>query len=177
MRQGEGALSPWILGAIHELNKSGSWTGRIHVQKHLFISQILGVARPPTEFVFYDWGPYSFDVDREMVDLELFGLVSRCYPKAGYGPKYELTALGVDRMGALDQSNRSAIERVAHKLGSRPSQDLELIATCLWVKIREQITDRDPIVKRVHELKPKYDSEQIMAQLRNADELEQTLPA
>lgn len=160
--------APWVLAAAEALRRHRSWTGRVHIQKHLFITQVLNLAAPPFEFVLYDYGPYSFDLDEKIIDLELFGLLSRSYPKPGYGPQYEPTLQGLKVARGLKAQDHQAVERVAEQLGDRKSQDLELIATCLWVERREDVRDSDEVVQRVKQVKPKYDAETIRRSLGDA---------
>ncbi|MBU0638701.1 MAG: hypothetical protein KKB50_07545 [Planctomycetes bacterium] len=165
----------WALAAAAALRRHGSWTGRIHIQKHLFITKVLGLAAPPFEFVLYDYGPYSFELDESIIDLELFGLLGRSYPLAGYGPQYEPTHEGLRACEKLDEHSRDAIERVAAQLGSRKSQDLELIATCLWMEREENLADRDEVVQQVAQLKPKYSEETIRERLEEAHKIVDSL--
>jgi uncharacterized protein YwgA len=167
--------APWVLAAADALNRHGSWTGRIHIQKHLFITQVLKLAAPPFDFVLYDYGPYSFDLDDEIVDLELFGYLSRSYPQPGYGPKYEPTLQGLKVAGRLSREDTSAVDRVATELRDRKSQDLELIATCLWIERKDGVSDPNAVVTRVKEVKPKYDEEAIRRSLNNAHALAESL--
>lgn len=167
--------APWITAAALALNKHGSWTGRMHLHKHLFVTQVLGLARPPFEFVLYDYGPYSFDLDREIVDLEMMNHLARSYPQPGYGPRYEPTAHGFAHVNSLPESDRDAINRVAKQFGNRKAQDLELIATCLWVERKEDITDDDALVTKIQKIKPKYDEPTIRDALANARALRDAL--
>src|SRR5258706_15657637 len=84
----------WVAAAIRALRDRHSWTGRIHIHKLLFILRALGLAKPPFRFELYQYGPYSFGLDAVIADMDLDGTVSREYPKAGYGPKYQLSQEG-----------------------------------------------------------------------------------
>ena len=167
----------WVLTAVDALNRHGSWTGRVHIHKHLFITQVLGLAAPPFGFVLYDYGPYSFDLDQAVTDLELFGYLTRSYPEPGYGPRYEPTLQGLEVARALQENERQAVERVAKQLGDRKSQALELIATCLWFERNEGVSDRAEVVKRVKLVKPKYDDDAIHRNLDDARALAEALAA
>jgi len=169
--------APWVLAAVQALNHHGSWTGRIHIHKHLFITQVLELAQPPFDFVLYDYGPYSFGLDDEIVDLELFGCLERSYPKPGYGPRYEPTLRGLEGGRAIRPVDAKALGRVAAGLGDSKSQDLELIATCLWMERRERVARDDEIVQRVRRVKPKYDEPDIREGLRKAHDLATQLAA
>jgi uncharacterized protein YwgA len=158
----------WILGAAGELNRHGSWTGRIHIHKLLFITQILRLAKPPFKFEVYEYGPYSFGLDEEINRLEMFGFLDRSYPKPGYGPRYEPTLKGREAAGKLPKEAASAIGRVAAQLGERNSQALELLATCLWAERKEKVTEDQKILARVRELKPKYSEGEVRGGLEDA---------
>jgi uncharacterized protein YwgA len=149
----------WIAAAAEALNRHGSWTGRIHIHKLLFVAKALDLAKPPFEFVLYDYGPYSFELDDQAIESEMMGEITRSYPRAGYGPRYAPTLRGREASAALRQRDRDAIGRVASQFGSRNSQELELIATCLWMERRERVTDDDALVARVMAVKPKYKEE------------------
>jgi uncharacterized protein YwgA len=155
----------WIAASVDNLNNVKSWTGRIHIHKHLFIAQILGLAKVPFQFELYHFGPYSFQVDHIIADMETFGELDKQYSKPGYGPRYFTTELAESSLSAEDEN---ALELVADQIRSFNSSDLELIATCLWVERREQETDDEVIVDRVKEIKPKYPTSQIRAALSQA---------
>lgn len=167
--------APWILGATEGLNLNGSWTGRIHIHKLLFVTQILQLANPPFKFVVHDYGPYSFDLDEEIIKLELIGHLDHSYPTPGYGPRYEPTPQGRTIAARLPDEPAKAIRRVAEELGTRDSQALELLATALWVEKKETITKDEEIISRVQELKPKYTEEQVQRGLKDARELAASL--
>jgi uncharacterized protein YwgA len=168
MAQNNADPAAWILAAAAALNRHASWTGRVHIHKHLFIAQVLALAEPPFEFSLYDYGPYSFELDQAIIDLELLGQLDRSYPQPGYGPRYEPTPQGLAVARTLGKKESEVVESVAAALGSRKSQDLELIATCLWVQHREHITDDAAVVQRVHQAKPKYNNPEIEAGLSDA---------
>lgn len=177
MMPGSTEAARWAVAAADALNRHGSWTGRIHIHKHLFITQVLNLAHPPFEYVLYDYGPYSFELDQEIVNLELFGLLSRSYPKAGYGPRYEPTPPGLALAQNLGPHKGQAVERVAQHLGDKKSQDLELIATCLWFDYKEQVRSVNDIVTHVQQIKPKYAEAAIRKGLDDARALAHSLAA
>lgn len=46
----------WVAASINALNRAGSWTGRIHIHKLLFVLKSLGLADPPVRFELYQYG-------------------------------------------------------------------------------------------------------------------------
>jgi uncharacterized protein YwgA len=165
----------WIAAATQSLQKVESWTGRIHLHKHLFVIQVLGLAEIPFEFELHHYGPYSFELDSDIAEMEAFGELDKDYPQPGYGPSYQLTGSGRQSLSELTSREQQAADDVAAKLADFDSSDLELIATCLWVKLRELENDPDLIVPRVCEIKPKYPRSRIRWALTKAEELRSSI--
>src|SRR5258705_13975221 len=125
----------WIAAATQALADKGSWTGRTHLHKHLFITHALGLADIPFDFELYHYGPYSFGLDGVVAEMEAFGELDKRYRKAGYGPSYEITSLGEETLGELDEDELKVTDKVAAELAQFDSADLEVIATCLYVEV------------------------------------------
>lgn len=162
---------PWIAQTVRCLNRHGSWTGRIHIHKLLFLLGESGLAKPPFEFVLYQYGPYSYGLDSDISVMELYGQIAKDFPRPGYGPKYRVSELDSELADQLDPKPASAIERVASLVGNLDSQSLEVQATCVWVERRENIVLDDKIVDRVVFLKPKYDPSRVRRELASARQL------
>ncbi len=165
----------WVLAAARELNQHGSWTGRIHIHKLLFVTKVLGLAEPPFAFVLHDYGPYSFELDEEIINLEMAGRLDHSYPTPGYGPRYEPTPQGRAVASNLSAPAATAVGEVAAQLGDGSSQKLELLATCLWVQRSEGITREQQILLRVKTLKPQYAEPEVKRGLEDAQELVNSL--
>lgn len=158
----------WVLDAIESLRSVDSWTGRVHVQKLLFVIDALKLAKPPFQFALYHYGPYSREIDDLFGFLEVFGEIECRYPRIGYGPQYDAQKKSPGRISA---DELQAMKFVANQFGKSDSKALERIATCLWVMEREKISSENEIIKRVGEAKPKYSTEQIRESLLSANEL------
>lgn len=160
--------SAWILHAIDRLQRHGSWTGRIHLHKHLFLAKELLGLNHPFDFDLYKFGPYSFQLDSTILELETCGIISSESRAAGYGPSYSL-AESMDSVlpTSLDLSEDeiASIESIAAMIGNKNSAALEVIATCQWAIGRENLDGDDDIISRVSELKPKYPREVIREHL------------
>jgi uncharacterized protein YwgA len=158
----------WIAVAAQSLRDNGSWTGRTHLHKHLFVLHVLGLAEVPFDFELYHYGPYSFALDAAVAEMETYGDLDKEYRKRGYGPSYAVTELGEDAIKQLSLADRQAAKRVAKHLKNFDSSDLELIATCLWVERSEGITDPELSMPRIQEIKPKYSLGEIQVALKQA---------
>ena len=161
----------WVGAAAMTLSEAGSWTGRTHLHKQLFITGALGLADIPFEFELYHYGPYSFELDGVIAEMEAFGDLEKRYRQPGYGPSYEPTAFGKDAAAELSAREREIASTVAAKLACFDSSDLELIATCLYVEAIEEEREDAVIVQRVKEIKPKYSTSQIEYALRRERQL------
>lgn len=164
-----------MVAAIDALRSVDSWTGRIHVHKHLFITQVLGLAKPPFEFELYQYGPYSFGLDRKIAELEAYGMLTKEYEQPGYGARYMATEASKSLIKELSSKLLNVIRRVAEAVGKEDSKKLELIATCLWVERREGVRDEDKLADVVRNIKPRYTRDQIVRANKQAHKLEQQL--
>lgn len=165
----------WVTETVRVLRGANSWTGRIHIHKALVLGELLGLLDTPFEFEIYRYGPYSFDLDSEIAEMETSGLLTKDYVQPNYGPKYSNSSLAADLIDKLDDDARARLLRIASQIGSWRSQDLELVSTCLWVQRREGVTSSPDVVKRVQALKPHYDGAQIEQGIRKAAELAASL--
>jgi uncharacterized protein YwgA len=160
--------SAWVLRAVDELRRNGSWTGRTHLHKLLFMADRLLDVAQPFQFELYRFGPYSYELDEHLRLLEGVGLVDREQRREGYGPSY------VARQGwesaiaehlSTGSTDLAKLARIAQELGSLKTADLEVIATCLWAARDEGISDDSAIVDRVLQLKPRYAREFVAEKL------------
>ena len=80
----------------------------------------------PFEFVLHLHGPYSFDLDREIMSMEAFGKVTSVSDSAGYGATYST--------GKVDPGGE--FQRLADWLGPKSSRQLEALATAELLRLR-----------------------------------------
>ena len=106
--------------AINALNRAGSATTRTHIQKLLFFANVWKEPRTyEFEFVLHLHGPYSFELDREIMAMEAFGRVASISDLAGYGAHYSTKPVDVDLN----------LQKLADWLGPKSSRQLEALAT------------------------------------------------
>ena len=161
-----------VASVVAMLRSAGSWTGRMHIQKLIYIGQEFGIVSPAYEFVLYQRGPYSFDLDSDIRELRSIGAVD-IRPAPPYGPTYVTTGIGALMAEASPVREDAAVKlgELAGKLGSKQAKDLELLATTLFV-IEEGNDVKEDIIDRVTELKPHFDREAIEGAIREVEELQ-----
>ena len=157
-----------MAAAISALRAVNSWAGRTHIHKHLFITQVLGLADIPFKFQLYQYGPYSFDLDNTIAEMEAYGWIDKNYPRPGYGPQYFLLKRSEKLPQRLQKNDYATVQRVAAAVGGEDTKSLELIATCLWVQERENLDSDADIVITVRRVKPKYSAKEIRSALKRA---------
>ncbi len=167
--------SGWVLWSAEFLSRVNTWPGRIHIHKILYLGDRLAGIEQPFEFKIYRYGPYSFDLDDSIRSLSSSSLLEQKIPDPHYGPKYSASS-GFDKQLAdscldLSPENKDKLSALAALLGDKRGKELELIATCIWAIEDEQIGDDAAVIARVHELKPRYDTDQIAEHLGKAKEL------
>jgi uncharacterized protein YwgA len=146
-----------VVGA---LNEAGSWTGRMHIHKLIYFAQKLIGLRSDYEFILYQRGPYSFDLDADIRSVRSLSAVD-IIPKPPYGPTYVVTPSGVNLAleAPIDAKEDAKLVQLAHTLGPKAARDLELLATTLYVTTEADYTD-DAAIERVITLKPQFNAAQ-----------------
>ena len=151
-----------LTSIVEMLNKAGSWTGRTHIQKFIYFAQeVLGLPSG-YEFILYQRGPFSFDLDEDIRSLRSVGTVDIA-PAPPYGPRYQPTEFGKSLIekGRLSPEMTRHLTKLATILSQRKTaRDLELLATTLYA-IREGYKSQEDIVSRVLFLKPQFTRHQM----------------
>jgi uncharacterized protein YwgA len=162
-----------------EMKARGSWCGETHLQKASYLLQEALDVPLGVDFILYKHGPFSFELRDELVSLRadgLFRLVPQGYP---YGPKLVVTERGHElekRFPKTLGNYRRTIEWVAEHLSDKNVTDLERLATSLYVKTEEGVTDEDAIATRVTELKPHVERDQAVAAVRELEAMLEDAP-
>ena len=144
-----------ILAVIDRLHKHGSWTGKTHLQKALFLLSALGAIQVPFQFVLYKHGPYSFDVEEELEQMKGYAaVVSEAVPEYGVVLRAGTSARFVKDKAPLSEAELKTIEQVCTFVGSKKATELERIATAAWIRTREQVTEEISVATRLNQLKP-----------------------
>lgn len=164
----EGERLELLLSFIRMLRDVGSWTGRTHIHKFVFFVQALLDVSSDYNFVLYQRGPYSFDLDADIRTLRSIRAVD-ILPNHPYGPTYFHTREPT-QMRSIGPEATAQLNELAKILGPRNAADLELLATTLWA-MEEGITADEDIVQRVLSLKPQFSKEEVEGAVKTVREI------
>lgn len=169
-----------LASIVNMLSEAGSWTGRTHIQKFVYFAQELLGLPADYEFVLYQRGPYSFDLDDDIRSVRSIGVVDINPAPQPYGPSYFTTSLGmkITKFSPLNAGADSDLTRlageltsVAKKLGPGEATNLELLATTLYV-MRERGRSTEDVVDRVTTLKPRFSKDNVKQAIDEVRRLE-----
>jgi hypothetical protein len=145
-----------VLAVIRGLRAHGSWTGKTHVQKTLFLLKATSVMEVPFTYVLYKHGPYSFEVESELEQMRSYAAVRSEPDPAGYGVVLMPGpgAMFVERSASLTDLENAQVERICRFVGARNVSDLERLATAAWIRVNEGVQESRSVALRLNQLKP-----------------------
>jgi uncharacterized protein YwgA len=156
------------------MREQGSWCGETNIQKACFFLQELAGVPLGFDFILYRYGPYSFDLTDELTALRADSIFALRIRDPKYGPCYqpgELSNLVKHQFPNTVKRYQERVQFVASRLGTRKVQELECLATALYVtlphgELRAQVTERASEVAKV---KPHISMEQAQGAVREID--------
>src|SRR3972149_1475797 len=106
---------------IHMLNEAGRWTGRMHIQKLVYLAQCLLGLPSGYDFVLYQRGPYSFELDADIRSLRSIGAVDIVRAPYPYGPTYQRSPLGesISKLSPVEEQMNAGLAELSRVLGPR----------------------------------------------------------
>ena len=122
----EGERLAALSSVIQMLTETLSWTGRMHIQKMVYFAQRLLGFPTGYEFVLYQRGPYSFELDADIRSLRATGAVDIKPTPPPYGPSYFRTPLGeeLEERSPITQGLRDLLKDLARRLGPKTAAEL-----------------------------------------------------
>jgi hypothetical protein len=141
---------------LHQLVSQSGDVGKIKLQKlAYFLQESYGIPLGYT-FRMHHYGPYSRELDNDLLKLRLMEFVDVRPDTSGYGfhvtPRSEPEAGWADALAPHESQLGDAIA----KLGNLPASLLEIQATIHYVSQLVEGASSDEVVKIVHSLKPKF---------------------
>jgi hypothetical protein len=145
-----------ILAVVEGLRQQGSWTGKTHVQKTLFLLDASGFLKTSFNFVLYKHGPYSFDFVTELEQMKSYAALNCDTAERWHGVRLSpgMNTPFVKRAAPLPDTTQKAIELACHFVGTKGVVELEPLATAVWIRTREHVVDPEKVALRLHQLKP-----------------------
>ena len=106
--------------------------------------------------MLYKHGPYSFEVETELEQMQSYGAIAVELNGDGYGVvlRPDDMASFVQTLETLSPEERQGIDAVCKFVGSRNVTDLERLATASWIRRQEGVTQPPEVARRLHSLKP-----------------------
>ena len=155
-----------VLRAVRGLNAANSWTGKTHVIKSLYIASTK--ADLPFEFVLFKHGPYSFDANDAIESMSAVGFLNLTAT-----PPYGVQLKPGRFEGLLDEnvdtSTVAVVDRAIELVGNAGVQELEALATSIWVAEKGGFEGDDAWLMAVKGLKPHLADELIMDAISKAN--------
>lgn len=163
-----------LVRLIDSLRRHGSWCGETHVQKSAYLLQTLWSVPLDFNFILYKHGPFSFDLRDELTSLQADTLLVLEPQPIPYGPKLATTAGGTnlaERFPKTLARYGDAIEEIAETVGQRGVNDLERLATAVFVTLRERDAEPPRRAESLVALKPHIAIDDAAAAISEADQL------
>ena len=163
-----------LLGLIEELRDNLSWCGETHIQKATYFLQEMMQVSLGFDFILYKHGPFSFDLADEITAMRadnLLKLQPQPYP---YGPSIlpgEASESLIKRFPKTLKKYSHHTALVAEKLGGKKVNELEKLATALYVTFENESSgDVQSRAQRIHALKPHVSIEEALEATKTVDE-------
>ena len=166
-----------LLELIDQLRRHDSWCGETHIQKSTYFLQELAGVPLDFNFIFYSYGPYSFDLNDAITALRCDRLVT-VKPRDPYGASLlpsESAQRFLDCYPKTRQTHGADIRFVAAKFGKKKVAELERLATALYVQLESPDGTAKELAVEIHRLKPHVTVEQARSALAWVDGLREEL--
>lgn len=167
-----------VVELVRHLNRVRSWSGATQIQKcTFFLRHLLGVPLP-YDFVIYHYGPFSFELDEDLVLMRFRGWLD-VEREEDYGVHYHPGPKAPGELPTSVEKFRDEVETVVSLFGKADVKRLELLATSYYLrqKLAEKGRSRGEIVAAVKRLKPHFEESQIFGALSELDRIERTRAA
>lgn len=163
-----------VLGLAETLRDRGSWCGATHIQKAAYCLSALGgdSAGLEADFIIYKHGPYSFDLQDQLTELQALGLLKLEPSPVPYGPRFVVTERGrgiMEQVPHAIQRATPAIDFVATWLATKGVAQLERLGTALYVTKENPGMPLADRAREITRLKPHVSLEQAEAALSEVD--------
>lgn len=165
---------------MRSLTQAGSWCGETHVQKAVFMLQILTGVPTGYDYILYKHGPFSFGLRDELATMRAEKLVELVIRTPEYGPAIVPT----DNSARLEKAASAAVAEfqpqitfVARAVGRRGVAELERVATALFISPDFSETDTTELkAEALRKIKPHITLADASAAITEAQALMESAP-
>jgi uncharacterized protein YwgA len=162
-----------IIEFADQLREHGSWCGETNIQKATYFLQTLFDPELDFDFILYRHGPFSFELRDELLSMRGDGLL-KLEPANPYGPRIKPTQTGEQLKTTYPRTlgrRREAIAFLAERLGPKDVNQLERVATALYVTLDEPTASIAERAQEIIELKPHISEPRATAAVEEVDAL------
>jgi len=162
-----------IIALLERMKERGSWCGETHIQKGVYVCQE-GLGVPLAyDFILYKHGPFSFDLRKDLGNMEADRLLETWLRPYPYGPSLSPGPLA----GTLLEQFPKTVARysrqlnfIADHLAQRGVVELERLTTALYVGRELRLRGVKERVDTVRRLKPHIAPDEALEAVRSVDE-------
>ena len=148
-----------IAQLVHDYNTaSGRPAGKKAVQKLVYVLQRRSKEAKHYGFSFYNYGVYSHDLARDIAEAERYDFIDVDYDEVNKAYRIRPSSNFEENKRFLPSFYKA--DSLKDVLG-HSAKDLELITTIMFVCDEENVCDKNEIIKRVLELKPKFSESEV----------------
>ncbi|PTX16350.1 hypothetical protein SAMN04488598_10723 [Halanaerobium congolense] len=141
---------------IRKMQNADSWTGETHIQKCTYFLEEFFNIELNYDFILYKHGPFSFDLRDELGALRADDFIVM-EPRRPFGASFKPSKradLLENKYNNLIREYDRELSFVVDRLANKSVKELEKVATALYVRNTEGITDNFKIAKKIVKLKP-----------------------
>jgi uncharacterized protein YwgA len=167
--------TPWhqyaVISYVAQKVGGGFRLGKTAIQKLIYLMQELGRVPLGYRFHFYHYGPYSSDLAGDLGFVNTLKGISIDYePSLNVYDitQGEKTGVLISKASDFIKDYEKGIDTILNDFGGKRAQELELIATIIYVwkdAQEEENYDKEYMINKVAELKPKFTISEIQASL------------
>ncbi len=157
------------------LRSRGSWCGETHMQKAVYFLQRLRRVPLGFAFILYKHGPFSFELRDELTVMVADGFLE-LRAQWPYGPSLLPTSISEDLRLSFPKTLRQYgrdIEFVSAEFGDRNVNELEKLATALYVYSEYDRDSPREQARILHQLKPHIPVQDAFEALNHVNSLAQ----
>jgi len=155
-----------------EMLANKSWCGETHLQKAIFVLQELLGVKVGYDFILYKHGPFSFEVRDDLSIMRAEGLLDLVVRHLEYGPSYLPTEFAdkfIQRFPRTVSTHKAQVKFAAKSVGNKNVNELERIATALFIRKNSKLKTIEKRVKELVKLKPHISESDARTATREVD--------